>query len=405
VETLTLKLAFSLAVGFLIGLEREYRMKEDIFAGIRTFPLISLLGTLSAYIYDNYWRGIFFLTFGGVLTLTLMNFYFSAKEHRGITTEITALLTFILGIMVYMGMYYEAGALSITITLILALKETLEGFVHRLSEEDIRNILKFIAITALIFPLLPDRYYGPFDAFNPREIWKMVIIVSSIDFLAYILLRWKGHRYIWLWGAIGGLMSSTAVSFNFARMSRKYPSLRDSLIAGIILAWLVMNIRVLVLTGIVNPPIALKLLLPMLLLSIIYSAGVAFYLKKHLTAQQAATFNFSNPFHIRNALQFGAIYMVVVFAARLLSHYLGEKGIYLASFLSGIIDVDAITLSLSQMSRSTLALETATAGILIAVLSNAFFKYMYVAIFGDKGLRKALLVILITTALVVAGFI
>ncbi len=334
-----------------------------------------------------------------------MNFYFSAKEHRGTTTEITALLTFILGIMVYMGMYYEAGALSITITLILALKETLEGFVHRLSEEDIRNILKFIAITALIFPLLPDRYYGPFDAFNPREIWKMVIIVSSIDFLAYILLRWKGHRYIWLWGAIGGLMSSTAVSFNFARMSRKYPSLRDSLIAGIILAWLVMNIRVLVLTGIVNPPIALKLLLPMLLLSIIYSAGVAFYLKKHLTAQQAATFNFSNPFHIRNALQFGAIYMVVVFAARLLSHYLGEKGIYIASFLSGIIDVDAITLSLSQMSRSTLALETATAGILIAVLSNAFFKYMYVAIFGDKGLRKVLLVILITTALVVAGFI
>ncbi len=403
-EALTLKLAFSLAVGFLIGLEREHRMKEDIFAGIRTFPLISLMGTLSAYIYENYWKGIFLLTFGGLLILTLMNFYMSAREHRGITTEITALITFILGIMVYMSMYYEAAALSIVITLILALKETLEGFVRKLSEEDIRNILKFIAITVLIFPILPDRYYGPFDAFNPREIWKMVIIVSSIDFLAYVLLRWKGHRYIWLWGAIGGLMSSTAVSFNFARMSRKYPSLRDSLTAGIILAWTVMNIRVLVLTGLINPGISLMLMAPMLTLTLIYSLAVALYLKKHLTASREATFNFSNPFHIRNALQFGAIYMLVIFAARALSHFLGERGIYLASFLSGIIDVDAITLSLSQMARSELPPKVATSGILIAVLSNAFFKYTYVAIFGERSLRKVLLIILLITAGVVAGF-
>ncbi len=398
-------MAFSLAVGFLIGLEREYRMKEDIFAGIRTFPLISLLGTLSAYIYDSYWGGIFFLTFGGLIALMVLNFYFSGREHRGITTEVATVITFILGIMVYLGMYYETAALSIVITLILALKETLEGFVRRLSEEDIRNILKFIAITVLVYPILPDRNYGPFGAFNPREIWRMVVIVSAIDFFAYVLLRWRGRKYIWLWGLVGGLMSSTAVSFNFARLSWKYPDMVRSLLAGIILAWSVMNIRVIVLSGIINPSVALIVAVPMVLLTVIYSIVAFRSLRGIFVEREGEEFQFSNPFHLRNALQFGLIYMVVIFVAKVLSFYYGERGIYLASFISGIIDVDAITLSLSGLAREELSEIIAARGILIAVASNTLFKYIYVLIFGRPPLRKSLLILTILTFVVVGVFI
>ncbi len=388
---LIFKLIFSLATGFLIGLERESRTKQEIFAGIRTFPLIAILGTLTGYIYQNYWEGIFWITFSGIILLTLLNFYMEYPKDTGATTEIAILITFIIGVLVYFEHYYVAAFLSVITTFLLAIKKTLEGFAKTLSQDDILAIIKFALVTVVIYPLLPDRDMGPLNAFNPKSIWKMVVIVSSLDFISYFILRLKGTKSLWLTGIVGGLISSTAVSYELSKLSKKYKQVIYSALFGIILAWLIMNFRVIFLAGIVNKDILKSLIPPLAVISVGYIFLIFFlYIKNREKILEASVneMEFSNPFEISSALQFGIIYAFVIFMTKFLNHLYGTSGIYMASLISGIIDVDAITLSLSNLAKDGNILEKmASNGILIAVISNAFFKSVYVSIFGDKYLK------------------
>ena len=383
---LIFKLSFSIFTGLLIGLEREHRTQKETFAGIRTFPLISILGTLSAYVYENYWSGIFWLVFGGIVLLSLINFYLEYEKDIGATTEIAILITYITGILIYYEHYYIAAFLSVVTTFLLALKRTLENFAKKLSQEDILAIIKFALVTVVIYPLLPDKNLGPFEAFNPKSIWKMVVIVSSLDFISYLILRWKGTKTLWLTGLVGGLISSTAVSYELAKLSRKYSNVVYSALFGIVLAWLIMNFRVIFLAGIINLSLALKVSIPLIVISIAY-VGLILYLyfknKEKIIENSSQEVNFSNPYEITSALQFGLIYAFVVFMVKVLNHYYGSSGLYIASLISGVIDVDAITLSLSSLSKhGSITDIVALKGILIAVISNAFFKAAYVQIFG-----------------------
>ncbi len=402
------KIIFSLATGLIIGLERERRVTEETFAGIRTFPLISVMGTLSAYINDNYWDGTLFLVLGGLILLTLINFYLEYKKDIGATTEIATIITFLIGVIVYYEHYYIAAFVAVITTILLALKKTLEDFAKKISQEDIKAILKFAIITVIIFPLLPDKYMGPYNAFNPKEIWKMVIIVSTLDFLSYIILRWKGTKQLWLTGVIGGLISSTAVSFELSKLSKKYNTVIYSALFGIILAWLIMNFRVLILTGIININLSIHLFLPLLIISISYGM-IIFYIfiknRDKIIERSNSNIPFTNPFEISSALQFGLIYGIIVFIIKISQESYGEKGVYLASFISGVIDVDAITLSLSVMSKEGIPLEIAVKGVLIAVLSNSFFKFIYIFLFGDKYISKIMFILLLITTLIVGAFI
>ena len=400
---LLFKTIFSIASGLLIGLEREHRTKKEIFAGIRTFPLISLLGMLSGFIFDKYWNGILYFTFGAIVILALINYYLEYKKDIGSTTEIATFIAFIIGLLIYYEHYYIAAFLSVATTVLLALKRTLEKFAKNISEEDIFAILKFVIVTVVIYPLLPDREFGPFNAINLKNIWEMVVLVSVIDFLAYIILRWKGTKTLWITGIIGGMISSTAVSYEMAKLSKKFPPVTYSAFFGIVLAWLIMNFRVLFLSGIVNSKVMLELALPLFLLSVVYVLFMfLIYMKnKKLLAENSAhEISFTNPFQITSALQFGALYGVIIFATKGLQQFYGEKGVFIASFISGVIDVDAITLSLSTLAKNgTISEIIAAKAIIISVISNSMFKYLYILIFGNKTLIKNMLIFLIITVL------
>ena len=398
---LLFKIIFSMAAGLLIGLEREHRTKTEIFAGIRTFPLISLLGMLSGLIFDKYWDGILYFTFGAIALLAIINYYMEYQKDIGSTTEIATFIAFIIGLLIYYEHYYIAAFLSVATTGLLALKRTLEGFAKNISEEDLFAIIKFVLVTVVIYPLLPDKSYGPFNAINPRNIWEMVVLVSVIDFIAYIILRWKGTRTLWITGVIGGMISSTAVSYELAKLSKRYSAVVYSAFFGIVLAWLIMNFRVLILAGIINFNISMILALPLVLLSLIYIVilGFIFFRKKEdIRKNSQQEIPFSNPFQISSALQFGLIYGVILFATKALNYYLGTKGVFIASFLSGVIDVDAITLSLSNMAKQR-SIENiiAAKSIMLAVVSNSIFKYLYIFLFGDKTLVKEMALITVIT--------
>ncbi len=386
------KIFFSLGLGLIIGLEREHRTKlGETFAGIRTIPLITILGTLSAYIYENYWDKVFYFTFGAIVLYTILNFYLEYQKDVGITTEITILIAYIIGIFVYFEQFYTATVLTVITAVLLASKNVLESFAKKLSQEDIVAILKFIIITAVIYPILPDKNFGWFNAFNIKDIWKMVIIVSTLDFIGYTLLKWKGAKTLWLNGIIGGLVSSTAVSYELAKKTKDYPTLVNSATLGIALAWTIMNFRVIFLAGIISVELAKSIALPLVLTSIGFLLVIWFKqkMKKKIYTKDSSNLNINNPFEIRSALQFGFIYALIVFSVKALDFYLGNKGIYLASLISGVIDVDAITLSISKLfTNDRIETDVAVKGILLAVLSNSFFKFGYIYFFGTKELAK-----------------
>ena len=404
------QILFSGILGLIVGLEREHKIREEekrkeIFAGIRTFPLITVFGTLSAYIQDKYIDGFLFLSFGGLIVLTILNFYLEYKKDPGATTEIATFLAFIIGILVYYQYYYVSAFLTVFITLLLALKPKLEEFARQVSYDDIIALIKFALITVVVYPLLPDKEFGPFNAFNPKEIWKVIVIVSTLDFIGYVLIRWKGAKSIWITGLIGGLVSSTAVSYDLARKAKEFPAISPSALLGIALAWLIMNIRVLVLAAVINLQLFAHLLFPMILASVLHLIVLFYQYKKEgdkFFGTSEKHVEFKNPFELYNAIQFGVIYGIIIFLMKILQFYLGNKGIYLASFISGVIDVDAITLSLANLSlKGQIQIDVAVLGVLIAVVSNDIFKYVYIYLFGNNYLRKYMVPYVIIMVLVV----
>ena len=238
------KFAISLLVGFLIGLEREIRGKlgQDVFAGIRTFPLIAVLGTLSAWISDRFYPHFLALSYLGIVSLSAVNYWIGVQKRTGITTEVAVFLTFTLGVLVYYGYYYEVVFFSVLITLPLATKRVLEGFASHFEAEDIFLILQFLTLSVLVYPLLPDReiFYG----LNPKSVWKFLVIVSTFSFIGYFLLKVfasKGEtkglvKSLLITALLGGSVSSTAVTISYARLSAEIPALGGVLFLGIVIA-------------------------------------------------------------------------------------------------------------------------------------------------------------------------
>jgi len=402
-----IKILISTALGLIIGLERERKAKTEAFIGIRTTPLIAILGTLSSFVYENYWNGIFIFSFGALILFSLINYFKDIEKDVGITTEIASIIAFIIGVLVYYNHIYISIFIALLTTTLLALKPILEKFAKSLSLEDIISILKFLLVVVVIYPLLPDRNFGPFDAFNLKSIWKVVIIVSTLDFIGYVLIKWKGAKTLWITGVVGGLISSTAVSYQLARKTKEYPKLLYQSSIGIALAWTIMNIRVIILVGLISLELAKAIFLPLVLASIIFLIIIFIKYRENFAHYSSDSgINISNPFELWSALQFGIIYAFIKFSIEFLDHIFGSKGIYLASFISGVIDVDAITLSLANIVKENpSSIEIATKGILIAVISNSFFKFIYVFLFGTKELTKNIAYFLIVISLVCGLYI
>jgi uncharacterized membrane protein (DUF4010 family) len=395
---LFLRFGVALLIGTLIGLQREYAYgdpEKELFAGARTFALMALFGAIGAFAADvlgSPWVFIgLSLVLGGLLGLA----YFieaSKYEETGQTTEVAALVTVIVGAICYAHSIEVAAALGVVTTVLLAVKWEMRSLVRVITREDVYATLRFAVITAIILPILPDQTYGPppVNVINPHNVWRMVVFISGINFLGYLLIKIVGpRRGVGISGFLGGLASSTANTLSFSQRSQEDKELTRPYAAAIIIGWTVMFGRVLFEVAVINRAL-LNLLWPAILLmggaALLYSLYL--YLSQKVIDEEEL--ELSNPFELWPAIKFGLLFALVLVISKTAQLYLGTRGLYVTSFLSGLADVDAITLSLADLSSTNngVDLEMAKTSIVLASIANTIVKGGMVITLGTKRLRR-----------------
>ncbi|HHW16325.1 MAG TPA: MgtC/SapB family protein [Methanothermobacter sp.] len=405
-ESLILRILISLGIGALIGIERERRRKNSEFAGIRTFMLMALLGTLSVYVSEVF-PYFLIVAFIGLVALIVASYIMSTKDDGdiGLTSEVAALLTFVLGAICGWGDGYKlAPVVAIIITVLLALKKYLHLFARRISEREMIDTLKFLVVAFVILPLLPNTYMGPFNVFNPYQIWLMVVFISGISYAGYIAMKIIGpERGLSITGIIGGLVSSTAVVTAMAgRVKESEGVMRAALFASVV-ASSMMFFRILFEVMVINPGLLTFLSLPLFTMGII-GIALGLGLLRSPNANVKSEVKLKNPFSLKPAFIFGALFMVILFAAKAANIYIGNMGVYLAGLISGIADVDAITVSMAILSRNNIISPyTAITTITLASISNTLVKLGIALLFGTKNFGKKIGMIFAT--MILAGLI
>lgn len=366
----------SLGIGLLMGLERERNPASR--AGLRTFALVSLLGTVCALLAvrtESPW-----LIAAGLVTVGAMMI---SAYHRqpdasdpGTTSVVALLLAFCYGAMIWYGYRTLAVMLAILSTILLYFKAELQTVSKQLTRRDITSVLQFCVLSLVILPILPNRNFGPYDTLNPYQVWWMVVLISGVSLAGYAALRIIGQRHgAPILGLLGGLASSTATTLVYSRHTRNSPSLIHLSLVVILTANLIVLVRLAGVAAIVQPGI-LSTLLPVLGIGLL--AGIAFvtYAWRKLDgSNELPELDLRNPTELGTALTFGAVYAVVLLLSAALSEHAGNLGLYAVAVVSGLTDVDAITLSsLRLFGQGKLAATEATTAILLAMLANLTFK-------------------------------
>lgn len=384
----------SLVLGFLIGLQREmhtiYSHKTKDFGGARTFSMISLFGYLSAWVsaYFSY----FFLVASALMGLLLVAAYVinnvSASE-KGSTTEFAALVTFVVGAMLYFTLPIFPVFITILVLFVLNLKDKIQEYEQTLTKQDLSAAIVFMVMTFVILPILPNEPVGPMGLVNFYMIWIMVVLVAGISFFGYIAIRFFGTTQgIGIAGLFGGLVSSTAVAMSMARRVHENGFLAKNLAIGIALASSMMLIRAGIEMWIINPSLTRPFLIPILVGSLAGYAYIAllYFTSRHENIPQ--NIEFKNPFSLKEALLMGLIFGITLALIKLANLYVGDMGVYAVAAVSGIADVDAIILSLSSLAKSTLTPATAHIAILIAIITNSLAKAFLVLVLGKTALFR-----------------
>ncbi|VAX06923.1 MgtC family [hydrothermal vent metagenome] len=397
------QLGSALALGLLIGLERGWHMRKqsdgERVAGLRTYGLISLLGGIFALLAQQIDMLLLGFGFIGLVMVTIAAYYQRISEQNdiGITSVIAILLTFLLGALCTLGLVHIAAPVAVIIALLMSFKPVLHQFLRKLKHIEFYAVLKMLLISVVILPVLPNRTFDPWDALNPYQIWWMVVLIAAISFVGYFAIKITGTRQgMLITGIFGGLASSTAVTLHLSRLTHEQPDDTNAAAAGILAACATMFPRLLIITYIFNPLLGQQLLFPVLLIaSLIYLLTVVFWYQsktKKYHTQQSAQPPLHNPFQLASALQFGLLLAMIMLLSRLMVNYFGDSGIYLLAAASGIADVDAISLSITQMSLQQLPLEIAARAILLAAIINSMVKTSIAFFAGNRQLGGRIIV-------------
>ena len=383
--------AISLALGLLIGLERE--RKPDAKAGLRTFALVSMFGCLSGLIADATGSG--WIVAVGMLTLAAMMIAAVTidppDDGDPPTTSIVALLiTYGLGAAVWYGHGALAVMAAIATTALLYFKTQLHGITRTLTHKDLISILQFAVLSFVILPILPDTNFGPFDTINPQQIWWMVVLISGVSLAGYAALRIAGSQHgAPLIGLFGGMVSSTATTMVFARHARADAGLVRTATVVILLANLMVMLRLLLVSAVLAPNLIWSL-------AIVFGPGIVFGLvvaaiawRGHAGGPPLPMPEVSNPTELKTALTFGALYAFVLILSAWLQDIAGSGGLYAVALASGLTDVDAIALSSLRLHNQDRLAETeAVISIALATLSNLVFKSGLVVSIGGAPLAR-----------------
>ena len=409
-ETLT-RLGLALAIGFLIGVERGWREREEKegerAAGLRTFALTGLFGGVWGLLSREIGpapMGLAFLAFAGAATL----FRWRETEREGsagMTTLVAMFLTFSLGALAVLGDMVAAAAAGVATAALLAAKEWLHGWVRVLTWPELRAALILLAMTFVALPVLPDKGYGPYEALNPYQLWLMTIVIAGVSFIGYVATKVAGERYgSLIAGTAGGLVSSTAVTLDFARRTRAAPRLWRPYLSGALAASTVMFARVIVVVLLFGPALA-GAVVPALVAAGAVSAVAALGLNRSFAREAGAAVDdgepvVRNPFELRVVIGFAALLAAILLLTRIVTEYFGGEGSIALAAIAGLADVDAITLSMTRLAGTADA-GVAAIAILVAVAANSASKSALALSVGGR--RFGLAYAGITAAAVAAG--
>ncbi|MCF8112329.1 MAG: MgtC/SapB family protein [Desulfotignum sp.] len=391
---LVLTLLAALAIGLLIGIERGWNDREENegerIAGIRTFSLIGLLGGVTALVSQQITPWFIVAGFLGVCALIIAAHILEVRADKdvGTTTAFTMMLTFVLAAWASYGHPIPAMGVTVVVISLLGYKPVLHSWLQNITPKDFFSGIKLLVISLVLLPLLPNKGYGPWEALNPYWTWWMVVLISGISFLGYVVIQIAGEKKGVLVTAIGGaLVSSTAVTFSLARFAREQKG-NTLFSGGVLLAAAIMFIRVIIEVLVVNPGLLGALWIPLTTMFAGLICALVFVWPRQ-NKKQAATHQpiaLKNPLQLGMAMQFGLVLAAVLLLSEAMKEWFGSYGIYALSVVSGLIDVDAIALSLSRSARQDMAAEVAVLGIILACLTNTLVKgviFAFIAGFKD----------------------
>ncbi len=405
-----IKVVLVLFLAFLIGLEREERKISQThysFGGVRSYPLIALIGYSIALLTG---RQILpeilgFLGVGGFLMLSYWHKLSTGKTATmpGVTSELSGLVTYLIGALVYHDYFWMATTLTVASMLLLALKDVLEGLTKRIAPHEILTFTKFLLLSAVILPILPNKPFGPF-LINPFTTWLVVVAVSAVSYGSYLLLLVTKERGVLLSAVLGGIYSSTATTVALAKRSTREE--HSSLFAGAtLLASAFMYLRLTILVAIFNWQLMQLIALPFLSLAVAAAiTGLLWARRKdgneeHLPRQD----QHANPLELRAAIFFAALFLIILIVTRLAFSYMGDKGTYVLGAIIGFADVDPFIMSMTQTAGLTTHLSVSAGAVVLAAASNNVAKGIYAYTFGSRNAGRQSLVLLLLLAL--AGFL
>ncbi len=376
--TFEVRFFIALGLGFLIGLEREassLQYQKQAVAGVRTYSLISLYGFGCAWMAQNGAPAVLPLGLGSVVILAGIEYVGRIREgHHGWTSSVAILLTYIIGALTLNSIIWLPLALGIISAILLSEKTRIENFVENLKKFELFAILKFLVVTLLVLPMLPNRDFTQFNL-NPVNTWKIVIIISSIGFVGYILMKKLGSQYgLWLSGLLGGIVSSTAVSVAMGRLSQQSPEISDRALRGSLLASSVMYVRILLIVMIMGPaflPLIWWKLLALACAGFILSVTTGIDKSKSISSY---TSTIANPFEITPALVFSVLFITLQVMTGLVKSHFGNQGLMVLSFIVGVTDIDPFILSI--LSSHTIN-NVMVSAIIVSMLGNTIIKAVY----------------------------
>lgn len=388
-----ISLLFAAGVGLIIGLEREFNTHDDPshIGGIRTFVLTAILGNIADWISSHSIPMLLIAALSGFFLLVIAAYLIQAQKGKvGLTTEIALLLTFLLGIAISRGFLQESLAVVVLMTTVLSLKAKLHGFIRQITEDELFAFIKFIVLALLILPMLPTTPFGPDNLLTARDLGYIVVLVLSISFSGYLLLKFGSpNKGILLSAVIGGLFSSTMIAWVFSAKSKEREDLASAYGSGIVLASSIMFVRVFFWAAIFAFPVALDLLLPLSLMLLVSLIPTWQTLRQHKSAKAATPLALGNPLDIKNAIFFVFLYIGITLLMSASRQWLNPAMTYLSGAVAGIADIDAISISTAKWAATPAGQSRQAAIIMVlAVMSNSLFKWLVSIFRGPVALRK-----------------
>jgi uncharacterized membrane protein (DUF4010 family) len=403
-----IKIVLVLFLTFLIGLEREeHKVSEShySFGGVRTFPLIGLIGYSIALLAGRQLlpEVLGFLVVGGFLMLSYWHKVSSQQspEMPGVTSELSGLVTYWVGALICHDYFWIATTLIVASMLLLELKSVLEGLTRRIAPHEILTFTKFLLLSAVILPVLPNQAFGRF-LINPFKTWLVVVAVSAVSYGSYLLLQVTKESGILLSAILGGVYSSTATTVALAKRSTRetHPHMFSG---ATLLASAAMYLRLTILVGVFNLNLLKLIIVPFLTLAAAAAAAGLLWSRRPDGPREELhrQFQHGNPLELRSAFFFASIFLLIQVITRLVLSYMGDRGAYFLAGIVGFVDVDPFIMSMTQASGVTTALKVGAGAIMLAAACNNVLKGIYAYSFGNRGsagLQSLLLLLLLAFA-------